>query len=85
MHGPLRSPASCGTGSRGGAGNATAHAHVGPIPKDAKPGSLEFFTSVKPKANNRPGYAYWEAGLEDGVKEFEMDGEEWASIPIIAT
>lgn len=66
-------------------GNATAQADVGPIPKDAKPGSLEFFTSVKPKANNRPGYASWETGVEDGVKEFDMDGEEWASIPIIVT
>ncbi|MFF4364002.1 hypothetical protein [Streptomyces sp. NPDC001604] len=58
---------------------------MGPILKDAKPGSLEFYTTVKPKANNRPGYASWEAGVEDGVKGFEMDGDEWASIPVIVT
>jgi hypothetical protein len=34
-------------------GNATAQAHVGLLPQDAKPGSLEFFTIVRPKADNR--------------------------------
>lgn len=66
-------------------GNATAQAHVGPIPNEAKPGSLEFYTTVAPKARNRPGYASWEAGIEAGVKEFEKGGDEWASIPIIVT
>jgi hypothetical protein len=67
-------------------GNATAQAHVGPIPKGAKPGSVEFYTTVPPKANNRPGYASWEAGVEDGVREWVDDnGDEWAAIPIIIT
>ncbi|WP_234330285.1 RHS repeat domain-containing protein [Streptomyces acidiscabies] len=68
-------------------GNATAQAWRGPIPKDAKSGSLEFYTTVKPKAYNRslPGQGAWEAEVEAGVKSFVKDGDEWASIPIIIT
>jgi hypothetical protein len=68
-------------------GNATAQAHRGPIPKDAKPGSLEFYTTVKPKPQDRtpPGYVSWETGVEEGVNFFIKDGEEWASISIIVT
>ncbi|MGJ5797675.1 RHS repeat domain-containing protein [Streptomyces europaeiscabiei] len=68
-------------------GNATAQAHRGPIPSNAKPGSMEFYTTVKPKPQNRtpPGYVSWEAGVEEGIKTFTKDGEEWASIPIIVT
>ncbi|WP_333738946.1 RHS repeat domain-containing protein [Streptomyces sp. IBSBF 2806] len=68
-------------------GNATAQAHRGPLPKDAKPGSLEFYTTVKPKPQDRtpPGYVSWEAGVEASVNTFTKDGEDWASIPIIIT
>jgi hypothetical protein len=68
-------------------GNATAQAHRGPLPKDAKPGSLEFYTTVKPKPLDRtpPGYVSWEAGVEANVTSFTKDGEDWASIPIIIT
>ncbi|MFE2669216.1 hypothetical protein [Streptomyces mirabilis] len=68
-------------------GNATAQAWRGPIPKDAKPGSLEFYTTVQPKSYGRslPGQAAWEAEAEAGVNSFIKDGDEWASIPIIVT
>ncbi|WP_393087748.1 RHS repeat-associated core domain-containing protein [Streptomyces sp. LN704] len=68
-------------------GNATAQAWRGPIPKNAKPGSLEFYTTVKPKPYNRslPGQGAWEAEKMEGVASFVIDGEEWASIPIIVT
>ncbi|MFC9956018.1 RHS repeat domain-containing protein [Streptomyces nigra] len=68
-------------------GNPTAQAHRGPLPKDAKPGSLEFYTTVKPKpqGNTPPGYVSWEAGVEDGVKSFTKGPDEWASIPVIVT
>ncbi len=67
--------------------NATAQAWRGPSPKDAKPGSLEFYTTVKPKSYGRslPGQAAWEAGKEAGVISFVKDGDEWAPIPIIIT
>ncbi|MFE9904903.1 RHS repeat domain-containing protein [Streptomyces achromogenes] len=68
-------------------GNATAQAHRGPLPEHAKPGSLEFYTTVKPKPQDRtpPGYVSWEADVEEGVNSFSKDGDEWASIPIIVT
>ncbi|MFJ9210479.1 hypothetical protein [Streptomyces sp. NPDC102264] len=68
-------------------GNATAQAHRGPIPTNAKPGSLEFYTTVKPKpqGSTPPGYASWEADVEAGVRSFTKDGDDWASIPIIIT
>ncbi|WP_405983410.1 hypothetical protein [Streptomyces sp. NBC_00872] len=68
-------------------GNATAQAWRGSIPKDAKPGSVEFYTTVKPKPYDRslPGQGAWEAGKEAGVNSFVKDGDEWASIPIIIT
>ncbi|MFJ5115747.1 hypothetical protein ACIQAD_34420 [Streptomyces sp. NPDC088551] len=68
-------------------GNATAQAHRGPIPTNAKPGSLEFYTTVKPKpqGNTPPGYASWGADVEAGVRSFIKDGDDWASIPIIIT
>ncbi|WTL80298.1 RHS repeat-associated core domain-containing protein [Streptomyces sp. NBC_01518] len=63
-----------------------AQAHRGPIPKDAPSGSLEFYTSIKPKAANRtaPGYVMWEAGEQD-VKLFQVGDDEFASIPIYVT
>ncbi|MET8290089.1 hypothetical protein ABZV80_33460 [Streptomyces sp. NPDC005132] len=66
--------------------NPTAQAWRGPIPKDAKTGSLEFYTTVQPKAYNRTtnGQVAWEA-TEQEVRTFERDGKEWASIPIIIT
>lgn len=68
-------------------GNATAQAWRGAMPSDAKPGSVEFYTTVKPKAYERslPGQAAWEAEVEAGVTSFVKDGDEWASIPIIIT
>ncbi|WP_244888271.1 RHS repeat domain-containing protein [Streptomyces scopuliridis] len=68
-------------------GNATAQAHRGPIPTNAKPGSLEFYTTVKPKpqGSTPPGYASWEADVEADVRSFTKDGDDWASIPIIIT
>lgn len=68
-------------------GNATAQAWRGPIPKDAQPGSLEFYTTVQPKSYGRslPGQAAWEAEAEAGVNSFIKDGDEWASIPITVT
>ncbi|MFJ6704942.1 MULTISPECIES: hypothetical protein [unclassified Streptomyces] len=68
-------------------GNATAQAWRGPIPHDAKPGSFEFYTTLKPKAFDRslPGQAAWEAEVEDNVSSFVKDGDEWASIPIVVT
>ncbi|MEU3208087.1 RHS repeat-associated core domain-containing protein [Streptomyces cyaneofuscatus] len=68
-------------------GNATAQAHRGPLPDDAKPGSLEFYTSVKPKPQNRTpqGYASWESEVEKGVRSFTKDGDDWASIPVFVT
>ncbi|GGP91984.1 hypothetical protein [Streptomyces melanogenes] len=68
-------------------GEPTAQAHRGPIPPDAPPGSVEFYTTVRPKPTNRTpnGYVSWELGVESGVRGFMKDGEEWASIPIIVT
>ncbi|MGW4043465.1 hypothetical protein [Streptomyces sp. NPDC004721] len=68
-------------------GSATAQAWRGPFPRDAKPGSVEFYTTVKPRAYDRSltGQAAWEAEREPDVRSFEKDGDEWASIPIIIT
>ncbi|MER5619081.1 hypothetical protein [Streptomyces sp. NPDC002215] len=68
-------------------GNAAAQAWRGPIPADAKPGSLEFYTTVKPKPFGRslPGQAAWEAEVEAGVNSFVKGNDEWASIPIVVT
>jgi hypothetical protein len=67
-------------------GEPAAQAHVGPLPENAGPGSLEFYTTVQPSAlSTRTGYASWEAGRAEGVGEFTFNGTEWASIPIIVT
>ncbi|GGY12921.1 hypothetical protein GCM10010326_00040 [Streptomyces xanthochromogenes] len=74
-----------GTYSRYG-GNPMAQAHRGPIPPSAPSGSLEFYTTVPPKPVNplRNGIATWEDGMP-GVRGFNLDGTDWASIPIVTT
>ncbi|MEW2545049.1 RHS repeat-associated core domain-containing protein [Streptomyces sp. NPDC047002] len=64
----------------------TVQAYRGPLPPDAKSGSIEFYTTVKPKPqkNSIKGYVEWEEGYED-VRSFLKDGDDWAAIPIIIT
>lgn len=62
-------------------GGPTAQAHIGPLPPNAKSGSLEFYTTVNPKLHR---YAEWEEGM-DGVSAFVHNDTEFAGIPIIVT
>ncbi len=73
-----------GTYSRFG-GEPMAQAHLGPLPKDAKPGSVEFYTTVQPKSSSVTKYASWEAGTAEGVEEFTLNGVDYAKIPVIIT
>ncbi|MDT0450530.1 putative T7SS-secreted protein [Streptomyces hesseae] len=68
-------------------GDPMVQAHRGPIPKDAKPGSFEFYTTAEPKAlRNTPGdYAAWELGQQPGVQYIQSNGEDFASIPVFVT
>ncbi|MFF4105416.1 RHS repeat-associated core domain-containing protein [Streptomyces sp. NPDC001903] len=68
-----------------GGGEPTVQAYPGALPKDAPPGSFEFYTTVQPKKNPMPNQAAWEQGVEPGVGLLRADGEDWAWIPAFVT
>nr|WP_301332523.1 RHS repeat-associated core domain-containing protein [Parerythrobacter lacustris] len=57
----------------------TAQAYVGPLPPNAR--GIEFTTVVPPAAGTPPHEARWRLG-QPGVSEMEIQGEEYAVIPI---
>ncbi|SER84139.1 RHS repeat-associated core domain-containing protein, partial [Streptomyces qinglanensis] len=59
--------------------------HNGPLPPDAKPGSFEFYTSVKPTGTSHmTGYSTWDLG-GPGVGHVFHEGEDFARIPVFVT
>ncbi|MFD4176265.1 RHS repeat-associated core domain-containing protein [Streptomyces anulatus] len=66
-------------------GGPTAQAHLGAMPENAVPGSLEFYTAIPSSVlSKQTGYVGWEAGKAN-VREFVSDGKDIAGIPIIIT
>ncbi|MFJ6754269.1 RHS repeat-associated core domain-containing protein [Streptomyces sp. NPDC091273] len=64
-----------------------AQAHNGPLPRNAREGSFEFYTTARPTALSvRTGYVSWDAGRgRSGIREFHFEGKDWAAIPAFVT